>query len=229
MRKYRIFNNALMKAIAHILIVVLLLPFACILIKAIAADSIGSFISNTLDEIPVISVLVTYFKSIGSVENLNGMNLFEFTINTITESMFSMYAVGLCVFIFKRIGELIGIKGVPILQTVAGVFISSFILNWTGENEIETVIADGVLLLIAFGLSFFVKGGLLRSFFWDACIGTGMATISAGTICAYCSVLILIMNGYFGSIGNSIAMAALSFIPACACLVIDYFMFSDKN
>ncbi len=222
----RTFNRVIKKTIAQILIVVLLLPFACILIKAIAPESIGYFIMNTLDEIPVINVLVEYFKAIGSVENLNGMNLFEYTVNAISESIFSMYIVGLCVFIFK---QLIGRKGVEILPTVAGVFISSFILRWVGENNIDTLIASGILLVIAFIVTLIRKGGILRSFFWDACIGTGMSAITAGTVCAYCAVLVLIIKGYFGGFLPSVGMAALSLVPAVICLLIEYFMFGDKD
>lgn len=221
--------SGIMASIAQVLLVVLVLPFLAIIIKAVSPDSIGAFITNTLDEIPVIKIFLSYFTAFEATESIGGFVLFEFIINTIASSIMSMYIVGLFVYIFKVLGELIGMRGISAIQTVIGIFLSSFCLSYLKDDFEKSILCSLVLIVIAFVLSVLLNKSPVLSFFWNAGVGIAMATITAGTVCAYCTVLVLIIKGYFPSLLSAVNVLIWALIPALICLLVEYLLFGKKT
>lgn len=221
--------KSVIASIAQILLIVILLPFLAQIIKIVMPEKIVTFITSVLDEIPIISILSNYFMSFSTAEFLNSFSLFAYTIETITSSMLSMYIVGLFVYIFKKLGELIGIRGIPVLQTVVGIFLSCFCFEYIGDSLEKSIVFVVILMIISFVLAVIVQKGNVLKFFMDTGLGIGMATITAGTVCAYCTVLVLIIKGWFDSLLSAVNVLIWALIPALICLLIDYLLFGRKD
>ncbi len=218
-----------MANIAQLVIIVLLMPFAAIIIKAVAPDTAGTFITNILDEIPVLNVFTSYFSAFKWTESIQVFSLLEYIVEAVSSSVISMYIVGLFVHIAKTAGEIFGMRGIPAIQTVAGIFLSSFCLKYLGNDFEKSILCTFALIITAFVLSVLVKKNAVKSFFWDAGVGIAMATVTAGTTCAYCAVLVLIIKGYFDSLLYAINVLIWALVPALICLLIDYLLFGKKS
>lgn len=220
-----------MASVAQVLIIVILLPFISVLIYLFMPEKIGSFILTVLDEIPIINVLSNYYTAFAGSESLSSFSLFEYIINAVNESIMSMYIVGLFVFIIRRVSEfkIIGMKGIPVLQTVVGIFLSAICLKYIGNSVEANIICSIVLMIVAFVLSVIIQKVKIGKFLWDTGLGMGMATITSGTVSAYLTVLVLIIKGWFDSFLSAINVLIWSLIPALICLFVDYLLFGEKE
>ena len=216
-------------SVAQIVIIILLLPFLSVIIKLIMPEKITDFITLTLGEIPIIDSLTEFFTSFSEAEKISSFSLFAYTIEAITSSIVGMYIIGTFVHIFIKIGEFIGIRGIPALQTVAGIFCSCLCLKFIGDNLKIQLVTVLILMIIDFVLTVIVQKGQFAKFLSDVILGIGFATITSGTVCAYCTVLVLIIKGWFSSFWSAANVLIWAFIPAFICLFIDYLLFSKKD
>lgn len=221
-------SKRIMTSLVQIILLVILLPFIAIVIRLIMPDQIGEILKNIFDEIPIVKVLSNYFLVLAQTKELNSFSLFEYTIETVSETILGTYIVGIWVYIFKHLGELIGLRGLPVLQTIIGILVSCFCLRFIGDDIRSNILCVLILAVIAFGIAIIVRKGNIGKFALDIGVGIGMATITSATVSAYCTVLVLIMRGMFGSLWEGIYIAFLALIPATICLLIDYLLFGRK-
>ncbi len=218
----------IMSSIAQLLVVVLLLPFIAILIRLIMPDTIGNFITGILGEIPVISVGSDLFENFSNSQSINVFDYFNTIIDVAGKNMIEMTIIGLCVYDSRRLFSLIGIKGLPIISTVVGVFVGCFCLRWINSEEMYMYML-AVLLIITAGVVIFVVKGHFFKWFWDFGLGTGMAVITATATSGFLSVLSLMIKGGFDTFWVGFEAMLLTLFPMVLCLVVDLIFFGSTK
>ncbi len=222
-------KEKLFPSVAQIILLVILFPFIAIIIRVIMPEQAGEFIKNTLEEIPIVNILTDYYSAVSVAEDLKVFYLFEFIIEAIKTTILSTYIVGLCAYIFKDIGELIGIRGIAGIQAIAGILAGCFCLKFIGDGIEANIICTAILMIIAFVITLISRKGSVISYLFKTGIEIGMTVITSATVSAYCVSLALLMRGRFESIWEGICIVLLSLIPATICLLIDYLLFGRKN
>lgn len=227
-RKPKIFKSVI-ATLAQLTILVILLPFIAILLKLLPIDLAVSFISETLAEIPVINTFTELYKSFDIGSRLNYFSLFEYIVNAITSTMISSYIVGLTVYISKKLGELIKIRGAAVFQTIIGIFVSCLFLKWLGNDTEKSIFFTCILIVVAYIAGVIVRKSTIIKFLIESTFETAITTITAATVCAYLTMLVLIINGWFSDLYTMIIMAIYAMIPALICLLVEYLLFGRKD
>lgn len=221
--------KSIMASVAQILVILIVVPTTCRVLNLIIPDITQSFLKTTLEEIPIINVFTSYYSAASSVESLQSFSVFAFTVQALQDTILSSYIVGAFIYIFVKLGNLIEMSGIPAIQTLVGVFCSSVCLKLTGDDVTAQAICLVVLTIIAFVLAIITKKkGILR-FLLDFGLGLGLAAITTGTISAYCTVLVLMVRGWFPDLATAINTLIWALIPALISLLIDYLIFGRKK
>lgn len=219
--------NKLLATGAQITLAVIILPFAAILIRIIMPEEIGSFVFGLLEEIPVVNVISNLIETFTTNDFSNSVSVLENTLNTVYSTMLVSCIVGFCTFIFVRLGYLVKIKGLPILQNICGIFASCVLLKFFGNTNDQILVCAIILAVITFAVAIINSRSVVKAIL-DICVGSGFSIIGSATMSAYCSVLVLIFNKSINSVQVAINALIWTLIPALICLLLDYLFFSEK-
>lgn len=218
----------IMKSIAQVLVVVILMPFIAVLIRLIMPDQIGDFITGILGEIPLIQYGADLFENYQYSQSIDVLDYFNSIIAIASDTMVEMTIIGLCVYNSRRLFSLLGVKGIPAIQTVVGVFVGCFCLRWINSEEMYFYML-GVLMLITVLVVIFVVRGAFFKWLWDFGLGVGMSVITAATTSSFLCVLTLIINGTFSSFMMGLEAFLLAVFPMLLCLVVDLIFFGNTK
>ena len=185
----------------QIFIVVLLLPFAAIILGIFPDADLTEVFSDLTSHIPVCDVCVDllskYFGGI-SVNDLFS-SLFVVIYKALPESLILSLCVHFCILISKKLNE----AAMPILATFIGIVIASVVkslIGLTTNNKIELGLDIGTVILLVVGIKL-----LSKSLF------KGMKVLSLK------QVLLLFINGLFAVLTtvyvSALLLAAQGFYP----------------
>lgn len=211
-----------MASIAQIVILVLILPGVIIILNWLVPDIAKKIVVDTLGQIPLIDTLTSYYQLYQVNDFDTTFSLFSYIIETINQSFFSMYIVGLTVDICKN---LLRFNGIAAFQTVLGIFLSTICLGLIGDNVEKSIICAGVLMIVDFIIALLFSKTKITTFLWKNGLGITMSTITAGTLCAYLTVIALIIKGHYGSFWLALNALIWAAVFALICLLVDYLLF----
>lgn len=216
-----------MSNVAQILLLVILLPFLCILLKAFFPQDAIQFIWNLLDEIPFLGKLFDEVQNVLTASRNPGMlSYLEGVLEIVGAFAMESLVLGMCVYLMKTIGTMLSIRGIPILQTILGIFLGCFILRYLDTQEIQPYYFACILIILNVLLTCFATIDLLWKKLVAIFIGLGFESIVVGFGSAYLSVLVLIFSGRITDPAAAVNAVLLTVVPLILTLIIDYLLFS---
>lgn len=221
-------SNRWTATIAQFLLGFLLLPVVCLILSALGANNVGLFLSNLLQAIPFIGPLTdTLSKGLEARQALSQMIPYcESVVVYVSSSMLEACVVGMCVYVLKLLGRLIGIKGAGVIQTILGIFLGAIAMNMLAEGGALTIVTAGFLCVLAIVVTLVLPGLMLKKVL--AIILLGYQCVLAGFAATYVAALVQIAQGvYTGAVAWG--LVALTFIPLAIALLIDHIFLSPLD
>ncbi len=225
------FKN-LIASVAQILIAIILLPFICFILKLILPANGISFILNLLQEIPFLDVWFDMVQKFAEApkDGVLVQNYLQAVIQPALDGAFEALIIGMCVYACKTIGTMLYIRGVPVIQTVAGVFLGCITIKAIGVGDTYySIFAIGFLVILNIVLTLLAAHGQVLQKVLGIFIGIGCQSILAGLAAAYVAALCLIINGWANSLGAAVGLIGVTVCPLLIFLLIDYFILTPKK
>lgn len=189
--------------LAQICILILVLP---IIFAIIDADMLINFIQG----IPIFDTWVGLLNSYANPSTADIVWIY-------TKSFFEAMILGICVHTTKGIGNLLQMKGLPILSTFLGLFVGSLLIKLLGVTQGFQMILYVAIMLV--GILLMVKGVFtkLKIMSMESFLLLIIDSIVAVIMCGYVVALTLLSEG-------KISVAKLIFITliCVVALVISY-------
>lgn len=225
-------NKFARQTISQALVCILLLPFIACLIGVFKLD-IGQICVDFIGEISVMNIwfaLLVDFSSINDIitelENFSNASLIAWSF-----MMYEIWIVALVAGIVREAFKKIGMKGLPILPTVATVIIYAIVNKIANINYISALIELIVLAIIYLCIMFFVSNA---KFFLTILTGAFKLYIDsciALSATAYIAVMALIINGKLSGFAEVFTAVMLSMMALLLSLLVDFALTSltDKK
>ncbi len=213
-------------SIAQIILAVIILPILCFILSWLIGDNnASSMLTNIIDEFPVTDVwfdLLTTF--INDSKFALGLTEYSTIINYINSKIFETCIVGMCVGLCKNIGIILRIRGVPIVQSILGVFLGCITVSAFGiTNDIGSIYACTFLIIANVIVIWLIPNGDFVRKGLATLLGLGLQMIIAALSAGYIICLISIMNGTITDLKTAVICLSGMFIPFLLVLLFDYF------
>lgn len=220
-------------SVAQLLLAVLILPVLCFILKLLAPDGGWQFISRLVDEVGIMetwfSLTGDYVRSLGAALTTEGY--IAAVISPLPQIMLEEALMGMCIYLLKTIGTMLFIRGVPVLQTVLGVFLGCITIRAAAVDEsgMYTIAAIAFLIVANIVLTIFTAGGQPLQKVLSVFLGIGLSVATAGMGAAYIAALAQIANGYVTDIKVCFALIGFTLCPLLIVLLADYFLLAVKK
>lgn len=183
--------------IAQLIIVILLLPALCFLIRVAFPETTAVFLLGIFSEIDFIGNFCDTLQSAFTADTFmtGTLNYGKAILFAALNSAMEAYVVGMCVFLCRTIWTFIPvIKNIwPLLPMVAAAVISCVIMNLYSSDMKLMLLTMAFLTVLNFVLSF-VCGGMVIQKIYRAFISICLQTFVAIILVSYLCVLLLIIR-----------------------------------
>lgn len=218
-----------MPSIAQIIITVVILPILCYIMSLIVGgDNAFSIISDFLDELSITQYWMNLLLSVKDGTNeLSGLDVYSKSIDFIYITVIQTCIVGMCISLCKNLGIFFQIKGVPLLQSLLGVFFGCIIVNAFGlKNDLLSLYACAFLIILNMAVIWLFPKGPIGSKIGAILVGLGLQIIVAALSAGYVVFLSLIIEGAITDFMIAIRILFALFIPLRIVLFVDYIFFT---
>ena len=225
------FKN-LIATIAQIILAILTLPLLCIILRFLLPDKAGTFVLNILGEVPLFEVWLDMVAGFAGHADMavNYTNYFEAVLAPVGETMGEAILIGMCIYLCKTLGTMLYVRGVPVLQTIIGVFLGCITLGAMGSGDIRYIImASGFLIIVNIILTIFAASGQPVKKVLGIFLGLGLQSAVAGMASAYIAALTLILQGAVTQLTVMIGLIGMTVCPLLILLLIDYYFLTPKK
>ena len=181
------------------------------------------FFNLLIQEIPIAGTwlgIVTDFSSNISVP-LSGIYLTDMIWSSVEETLI----IGMWLEACKKLGNLLDLQGIPLLQTVLGVLLGCFMSVNMGSN-MPYNISSGIFLLVlnAVLIIFTTSRGIILTCVLGILELALECCIASFSVC-YVATLLLMLHGLSASI--AVPMLVVTLIPMLFGLTFDHFFLSN--
>lgn len=206
----------------------ILLPFLCVLLSIFtedAADQFAGFFVSLLADVPVVKyctdAITIFLSGSGSTEQ---QLEFISALGSLTPwTAMSAASVGMLSGICFKLGELIGLRGLPVMQAMLAVVLSGML------SSVFTLYGDGLYISLSF--VFCLTANLVLTIltakkkFSAVLWGIGSEIVVGVFAAAYAALLILLMQGAISSLGIWLGLHLCLTIPMLLFLAVDLLSF----
>jgi len=211
--------------IAQILLGYILIPIVAVLtglfIQNGGFTDIATMIGAFLAEIPVLGNLADAAMTFAQ-NGINQERALEF-VNRVMQlnelDMIAAASTGMWMGICFKFGKLIGLRGLPVLQALAGVIICSLLTKYVeafaDPMNLMLLLGFSVVLNIVLTIIVADKKGLALM------LGIGCETVVGVFSSAYVALLLIAAQGFM-AVGVFAALSFCLIIPAVLFMIIDY-------
>lgn len=225
--KKQIFGGSsdILSCLAQLMLGMLVFPLLCFLLALLNVkfgDEIMGYLSIVPISTPWQSALQNHYGQ--EFTYMLPLNLFKDGILLGWKHLLPVAVATLCVTGTQKLGLMMKLKGIPVLQTVIGVFLACLLVKHVPMNlkDSFTLIVIGLLLLVNIILvvaTSKIKPGkmilaMLLGFVCDC-----LVTIFAF---AYVVLLVMIMVGGFSDLAATAWLIVALFIPMTIFMLVDY-------
>ncbi len=224
------FKN-LIATVAQILLAILVLPALSVILKLLMPEGAVAFLWNLLQEVPFMDVwlgIVTDFSASASQTILPASYL-EMVLSPVRNAMAEACVIGMCIYMCKTVGTMIYIRGVPVLQTVFGVFLGCIVLRAMQGDMTYSIMAIGFMVIANIVLTILAASGQVLQKVLGIFLGLGLQSVIAGLAAAYVAALTLILRGYVSSFFVAVGLVGGTSLPLLIVLLLDYFLLTPKK
>lgn len=223
----------IMASVAQIILAVIILPILCFLLSLLVGGKDAfSVITNLIGEFSVTEVWLSLLTNfINSSEFSLGLNETAVVLDYIYAAVYETCVVGMCVGLCKNIGIILGIRGVPILQSILGVFLGCITIQGFGiANGPESVMACAFLILLNVITIWLIPSGAFFRKILATLLGLSLQMIIAVLSIGYVICLIAIMDGTIADLKTAVICLTGMFVPFLIVILFDYFFLTpEKN
>lgn len=214
-------QNCILPTIAQIILAIWLLPFLCfIMSKLIPADG-PNFFNILIEQIPITDTWLGIVTNFSAQKNAPLSE--AYLISMIWSSIEETFIIGMWLEAWKKIGNFLGIKGAPILQTVIAVLLGCFTLA-NMDGDLFYTVSTGIFLLLlnALLILFTSSRGILLTCLLGILELALHCCVACFSVC-YVGILLLILHGLSAWVAFPMLLSAA--IPMLFVLVCDYIIF----
>ena len=210
-------------SIAQIILAVWLLPFLCGMMSKLLPSGGPHFFNLLIQQIPIADTwlgIVTDFSNNISVP-LSGTYLTAMIWSSVEETLI----IGMWLETCKKLGDLLDLQGIPVLQTVSGIVLGCLMSASMGSNMLYNI-ASGIFLLVlnAVLIIFTTSRGIILTCVLGILELTLECCIASFSVC-YVATLLLMLHGLSASI--AVPMLVVTLIPMLFGLTFDHFFLSN--
>lgn len=196
--------KALIANIAQLLIVLILLPFACFLIQLISPDTTGEYLLGVFCETNYVKYFFDAIQSsITAYDFTQNALAYAETFNTMAAKCIMEASItGCCIFVFRMIWRFIKVlDGVwPLLPAVAATIVSCLILKIFEGDQTMMLAANVFMVVLSMVLALVYSGDMEEGRFlsfkrmFRVFFSIGFQAIIALVWTSYFCILLFIMN-----------------------------------
>lgn len=223
----------LMASIAQILLAVILLPGICIILNAIMPDYGGQMFLSIISELPVwgeafgiIGQLMMNIQEGGNVVLLDFLNLL---IDSVQVEILEATIMGMCIYACKSIGTLLYIRGVPVVQTLAGILLGTITVYSIKSSSPAIYMTVIFLFVLNVVLTLIEASGQWIKKALGIFLGMGLQSIIAGLTAGYVLVLAYLLLGGISDWNMAINLLCITLIPLISLMCLDYILFTPAK
>lgn len=222
----------IMASIAQIILAIIVLPILCFIMSLLVGEKDAfSMLTNILGEFSITEVWFSLLMSfINSSEFTLGLTEYSAMLNYINAAIFETCIVGMCVGLCKNIGVIFGIRGVPIVQSIIGVFLGCITIKAFGiTNDIGSIYACAFLIVANIIVIWLIPTGALFRKLLATLLGLGLQMIIATLSMGYIICLISIMNGTITDVKTAAICLGGVLVPFLMVMLFDYFFLTPEK
>ncbi len=223
----------LIPSVAQLLLAVLILPVLCFILKLLVPDGGWQFLSNLVDEVGIMetwfSLTGDYIHSLGTAPTTEGY--LAAVVSPVPQIMLEEALMGMCIYLLKTVGTMLYLRGVPVLQTILGVFLGCIVIRAAAVDEsgMYTVATIAFLIVANIVLTIFTASGQPLQKVLSVALGISLSVIIAGMGAAYIAALTQIANGCVADLKLCFALIGATLCPLLIVLLVDYFLLAVKK
>jgi len=222
----------MMASIAQIILVVIFLPVICFILSLLSGtDDAFSMITNLLGELSITEYWLNLFMLlIEGPLNMSGLDIYFTSVEYVNSAVFEACVIGMCVSLCKNIGIVIGIRGVPIIQSILGIFLGCIIVRFFGlTNDLSSLFFCSMLIILNLIVIWLMSSGNFYLKFLSSIFSLGLQIIVAVLSAGYIVYLTLIMNGLITDLKTALTFLAVIFLPMLIVLAVDFFLLTPEK
>ena len=224
--------NNIIPSIAQLILAVFILPILCFILSLITStDNAFLMISNLLGELSITEYWLDLFMML--VENpadIANFDVYPYAMNYINSAIFETCIIGMSVSLCKNIGIILGIKGIPVIQSIFGIFLGCIMMICSGiSNETEILFFCSMLIILNIIVIWLIPTGKFYQKFLATVLGLGLQMIIATLSAGYVIYLILIGQGVITDLKTGIIFLIVILLPMLIMLTIDFFLLTPKK
>lgn len=215
----------------QIMIAVILLPFLCVVMKALIPDTAVNYLWNLLFEVPVMGDIMNMARDLASASaKPDGFAYVTQIIQIVGVGSLDALILGMCVHALKTVSTPVPILGAPVLQTIFGVFLGCIVVKAIGVSNVAYgTMAISFLIILNFLLSAFFSGENGFTKFLKVLISLSFECIVAALTSAYICVLMLTLRGEIPENKQVLLALLATVVPMLIMLLVDYFFLTPKE
>ncbi len=230
----KIFNKRgrIFPSIVQVILTVMILPALCFLLSLLTGgDRAFSMITNLLGELSIteywVDLLLLLSEDPGSISS---MNIYRFSIQYIDAAVFETCVIGMCVSLCKNIGVIVGIRGIPLLQSILGIFLGCIMAcSFEVSNDMSTLFYCAMLIILNVVVIWLIPTHAFYRKFLATLLGLGLQIIVAVFSSGYVVYLTLIREGRIRDLNIAIPCLLAIFVPLGAVVAFDYFFLTPEK
>lgn len=218
--------------IAQCMLAFILLPALGLFIHNLLPDMEGTFFTSMLGEDNLfegwLELLSNTFDQVNTAFNFT--TYFDDTLRLIAKTIVETTLIGLCIYLCKTLGVMLNMRGVPILQTMIGVFLGCFMISFLKVSApIYITVTYAFLCIANIMLTIFVTKDQVVLKVLGIFVGLSVQSIIAALACTYVAALQLIWRGIVTDLAAIIGLICLTASPLLIVLLIDYYLLTPKK
>lgn len=225
--KKQIFGGSsdIMSSLAQLIVGLLIFPLLCLLLALLNVkfgDDILGFLYNVPITAPWRDALQNYYGQ--ELSYLLPINLFKDGVLMGWNAWLPLLFATLCVTGTQKLGFMFKIKGLPVLQTVIGVFLGCLLVKYIPMDlkNSFTLIVLGLLLVVNFILVLATSKVKPAKMILAVLLGLLCDCIVTIFAFAYVVLLIFIIQGIFAQLSATAWLMVALFIPMILFMLVDY-------
>lgn len=212
-------RSNIIPSVAQIILVIIILPGVCFLLSLLVGKD-GAF-SVLKDFFSNICIMGKWFELLLLPQQSMEMNSTLETYNELIiytgETIIQTCIMAMCLSLGIEIGKIIGIKGIPLIQSLIGVVLGCIVINSFGlKNDISSLIVIFVLTILNL-IAAFIGSSAIRKLF----IGFGLDIIIAALYSGYICLNMLILNGKITDIKIVLISLFVIMVPLVICICLE--------
>lgn len=218
-------------SIAQILLIVAIFPFIGIPLSYIIGDEALSVIYDLLSELPIAGYWFSLLVQLADTPSeLFSFDVYLSSIEYMNSTIYEACIAGMCIDLCKNVGELIGMKGVPFIQSILGIILGCILIRAIGVSDgVRTMYFCSMLIVLNIVVIWVLPKGSFSQKILATVLGLGMQMIVAVFSSGYVVFITLILRGMITDLRVVITFLAALFIPMLVVLAIDYFCLTPKG